>query len=285
MKHNKILFLLSLLTLLLSSCNDMWEEKTNSEWEPKYAWEVARIAQGVLYNAYSAIENRPDSYGSNFLDAATDNALTSQYSSSVYALTSGKLSSTNNPIGLWNKVYTQFQYINLFLENGLTDATKYNMVDPDMDASYKTRLKGEAFFLRAYWGFRMLQMYGGKVKTGEALGYPLALHFMSEEDAMDYSQIKRNTYQECAEQIMLDCDTAAELLPASYAGNDPVLGATEIGRATKIAAMALKSIVALYAASPAYQSDDVISLTGMGQFSVLDEEKYKILKFFKIEKL
>lgn len=273
---NKIrnIFLLC-LAAFSTSCSDALEEKTNNEWDEKYVWSIGRVAQGVLYNAYNAIEKRPDSYDSNFLDAATDNALTSNYSSSVYKLATGQLSVTNNPLGQWNNIYKQFQYINLFLENGLTENTKYDLVDPEKDAKYKKRLEGEAYFLRAYWGFRMLQIYGGKTDDGQALGYPLALHFMSEEDAMDFNSIKRDTYQDCADQIMDDCDKAASLLPASYSGDDPVLGKSEIGRPTSVAAKALKSRVALYAASPAYQTDYVTRINGMGDFSVIDEDEYQ----------
>lgn len=272
--YNKLLLLIG-VGAIFSSCSDMLGEKTNSQWETKYAWSVPKIAQGVLYNAYNAIEKRPDSYGSNFLDAATDNALTSNYSSAVYSLATGQMSATNNPLGIWSSVYQQFQYINLFLENGLTDETQYNLVDPDMDAKYKKRLEGEAYYLRAYWGFRMLQIYGGKTKDGEALGYPLVAHFMTEEEAMDLNSIKRDSYEDCALQIMEDCDKAAGLLPYSYGGDDPVLGKSEIGRATRLAALALKSKVALYAASPAYQPDAIVKLNGMADYTVVDETAYK----------
>ena len=81
MKKVRLIYILPLLLGTLSSCSDVWDEKTNNEWEPKYIWTVSEVAQGVLNNAYRAIPNRPDNYGNNFLDAATDNALTSLYSS------------------------------------------------------------------------------------------------------------------------------------------------------------------------------------------------------------
>ncbi len=269
MKTNKYIVLL--MSLGVISCAKTWDEKSDNRWDPKYTWEVAEIAEGVLYNAYTAMPTRPDSYGSNFLDAATDNALTNSYDSSVYKLSMGLLSTTNNPIGMWASAFQQFQYINLFLENGLTDKTLYNKVDPEQDAKYKTRLKGEAYFLRAYWGFRLLQLYGGKTADGQALGYPLKMHFLTEEEASDYANMTRDSYEACAQQIMDDCDVAMGLLPLSYTGSDPVLGSTEIGRATQMAAAALKSRVALYAASPAYQPDAVVRLDGMGDYTVLDE--------------
>lgn len=276
MKKVRLIYILPLIFGTVSSCSDLWDEKTNNEWEPKYIWSVSEIAQGVLNNAYSAIPKRPDSYGNNFLDAATDNALTSQYGSSVYKLAMGKYSATDNPLGIWSSCYQQFQYINSFLENGLGDGTKYDKIDVDKDAAYKKRLKGEAYFLRAFWGFRMLQQYGGKTEDGRALGYPLALHFITEEEAANMvSSLERDTYQKCAEQIMADCDVAIECLPTQYSGDDPVLGATEIGRATQLAAAALKSRTALYAASPAFQPNAVTQINGMGNFTIKNVTAYK----------
>ena len=146
MKKVRLIYIFPLLLGTLSSCSDVWDEKTNNEWESKYIWTVSEVAQGVLNNAYRAIPNRPDNYGNNFLDAATDNALTSLYSSSVYKLAMGKYSATDNPLGIWSSCYQQFQYINSFLENGLGDGTKYDKIDADKDAAYKKRLKGEAYF-------------------------------------------------------------------------------------------------------------------------------------------
>lgn len=275
MKKVRLIYVLPLLLGILNSCSDVWDEKANNEWQPKYIWTVSEIAQGVLNNAYTAIPKRPDNYGNNFLDAATDNALTSQYSSSVYKLAMGNYSATNNPLGIWSSCYQQFQYINSFLENGLSDETKYDKVNVDKDAAYKKRLKGEAHFLRAFWGFKMLQQYGGKTEDGRALGYPLALHFITEEEAANLTLFERDTYQKCAEQIMADCDVAIECLPEQYSGDDPVLGATEVGRATQLAAAALKSRAALYAASPAFQPDAVTKINEMGDFTVKDVAAYE----------
>lgn len=274
MKRNIILVFCPLL-LLISSCEKIWEEKPNNEWDEKYIWTSPDIAEGVLYNAYYAIPNRPDSYGSNFLDAATDNAVTSSYGSSVFNLVNGNYSVMYNPIDIWETCYKQFQYINLFIEKGLDDHLKYDRVDEEQDAAFKKRLKGEAYFLRAFWGFQLLKMYGGKSAQGQALGYPIVVDFVTQEDASNLSSFTRNTYEECVDQILSDCEVAMDCLPDSYTGEDIVNGATEIGRATRIAAFALKSSVSLYAASPAYQSDDCVKILGMGQFEVLDEEQYQ----------
>lgn len=275
MRINNLKYLLPIAALMFTSCESLFDEKPNNEWGDEYAWNVASFAEGVLYNAYSAMPSRPDSYDNNFLDAATDNALTNVYSSNVYKLSMGGMSLSNNPIGNWSECYKQLQYINSFLENGLTEATVYKKEDPVMNEMYKQRLKGEAYFLRAYWGFKLLQMYGGKTNEGQALGYPQFMHFVSKEEAADYENITRGTYEECATQIMSDCDLAYEFLPANYTGDDVIFGKNQLGHATQSAALALKSTVALYAASPAYQDNSITEIQEMGKFLVKDSELYK----------
>lgn len=275
-KYMKIakIFSVAAVSVSLVSCEGMWKEKPTNDWDQKYIWSVAEMAQGVLYNAYEAMPAVPDSYGSNFLDVATDNALTNNYNSTAYNLAMGKLSTTNNPIADWADCYKSLQYVNLFLENGLTENTLYDRVDPVQDEAYKKRLYGEAHFLRAYWGFRLLQQYGGKVAGGSVLGYPKYIYFVTEDEAADLDAIERATYEDCVQQIMSDCDAAIENLPSSYSGSDPVLGDVNIGRATALVAAALKSRVALYAASPAYRPDNVVRINGMGDFTVTDEAAY-----------
>ena len=51
MKKVRLIYIFPLLLGTLSSCSDVWDEKTNNEWEPKYIWTVSEVAQGVLNNA------------------------------------------------------------------------------------------------------------------------------------------------------------------------------------------------------------------------------------------
>lgn len=59
------------------------------------------------------------------------------------------------------------------------------------------------------------------------------------------------------------------LLPLTYSGGDAILGDISFGRASGLAAAALKARVLLYAASPAYQSDRVVKLNGMGDYTII----------------
>lgn len=152
---------------LFCACDDTLDTKVTWQIGDSDTWRVPELAQGVLYKAYNGIANRPDCFEDNFLDCATDNAVTNLRSSSVYKLNMGGMTAFNNPIGNWSNAYNMLNYVNSFLENGLTDQVQYNRTDPEVDKQIKLRLEGESYFLRAWWHFELLKMYGGKAKNGK----------------------------------------------------------------------------------------------------------------------
>jgi hypothetical protein len=269
------IFYTIIFSAVFISCEEMsLEPNVESTFGDEYTWSFPNYAEGVLMNAYAAIPERFNSYGGHFLDVATDNAATNHFGSGMYTAAGGGINPLSNPIGDWSGPYNQFRYIHLFLENGLGDNVTYNITDETADSLHRARLKGEAYFLRAWWGFQLLQHFGGKTDEGEALGYPIITGIKPEEE-MGKANDARNTYEECVQQIVADIDTAVYYLPVQYAGNNSITGITGLGRADDQVAQALKSRVLLYAASPAYQDDDITRITGMGSFNVVDPGAYE----------
>jgi len=270
MKIIKYTVTIFFIGVIVISCEDQLETKLVNQYGDDFAWGRPNKAEGILYNAYTNIGGHIDMYGNDFLDAATDNALTIAYGSDVNILGAGGISSSSFPIDIWKTAYKQFQYINLFLEKGLGDNIIYydnsgtgtEQEDSIIDQRFRRRLKGEAFFLRAWWGMELLRLYGGKTMDGTVLGYPIIDHAVSNVDKDEMLTLARDNFEECVLQIIKDCDSAIALLPNTYTGNDIITGNSGIGRASGKAAYALRSRVATYAASPAYQpagiSDDSI---------------------------
>ena len=113
---------------------------------------------------------------------------------------------------------------------------------PNVDQTYINQVKGEATFLRAFNYFEMFKRYGG---------VPIVNKRFKLTD--DYF-LPRSSVEEVVNFIVSDCDLAASLLPDLYPAN-------MTGRATKGAALALKSKTLLYAASPLFNTaSPVISL-------------------------
>ena len=75
-------------------------------------------------------------------------------------------------------------------------------------------------------------------------GVPLITKAYHLDDTDKVMDIKRNSYEECVDSIVKWFDDAAELLPVKYDSD------LDFGRVTKVAALAMKSRMLLYAASP-----------------------------------
>jgi hypothetical protein len=257
MKLIRYILFCGIVLVGLSACDDSLDAEIDNSYGEEYTWVNPIKAEGVLLNAYDNMSGQVDHYSSNFLDAATDNAVTNNYSSSTYSLATGSLSASSNPLGIWDDCYDQIAYVNMFLTYGLSDDITYIMSSEENDSLYRCRLKGEAYFLRAFWSMKLLRLYGGVADDGEALGYPIVTEYIDSDDDNVTEEVARDTYEACVLQIMQDCDTAIYYLPEEYGGSpSAVYGTSEFeGRATSKAAYALKSRAAVYAASPAYQPD------------------------------
>ncbi len=108
---------------------------------------------------------------------------------------------------------------------------------PFPDSDTKNRMIGEVYFLRAFFFHDIIKRYGGMPNLNDKIIYP-----------NDNMNLPRDSYKDCVGAVLADLEKAIPLLPLSVADN-------EIGRATKGAAMALKSRVLLYAASPLWDGE------------------------------
>lgn len=115
------------------------------------------------------------------------------------------------------------QYQNINLCNQVID----NIPAINMDATLKARYIGEAKFVRAYSYFRLERAFGN---------IPLVLTLPKTADEINPTQ---STPTQVWAAIEDDLDSAAAVLPQSYA-------ATDVGRATLGAALALHTKVCLY---------------------------------------
>ena len=101
-----------------------------------------------------------------------------------------------------------------------------NIVKVNMPEGSKNQIIGEALFLRSYYYFLLTQVFGD---------VPLYLKVTPP----DQLKIKKISKTDIYKQISSDCDKAANLLPLSH-------NASNTGRATKGAALALAAKVSLY---------------------------------------
>ena len=261
MKKIKIHQLFSYLAIqlfLLSSCDSFLDPVRDGSLTEDEIFRNSWAFTGPLNAAYDAVAAQFNLS----MDAMTDNSVIRAYSGDYYLCGMGALNPNLNPLNNWNNAYQQIRRINQFLEkmvlNDDPDAIYptpvlwyYNPIENNLREFY--RLIGEAHFLRALYLSDLLKNFGGVTTTGEVLGVPLVGYRIVQ--ANDDLNIPRASYGDCVQAIVNDCDTAIKYLPVQYTGADAVTGQRMNGRASGIAAQALKARVLLYAASPAFNKD------------------------------
>jgi len=242
---------------LLAGCAEFLEPTLDGSLTEEEVFTNAAYFNGLLGEVQNTLPNLHD----YMMDCATDNAVTNNYNHNYLKMATGGLRPNFNPLNDWVSNFRQIRRINIFLSKMVLDYSKPWLTpvrfvrlgtpsDSLDNINTFFRLKGEAFFFRAYFQADQLKKFGGEAVNGEYLGFPIVTTVLKVgEDELD---LPRNTYQECVGQILADCDSALKYLPVEYKGGNPVLGATMNGRANGIAAMALKARVLLFAASPAF---------------------------------
>lgn len=228
--------------VVLSSC-EFLDPKPIEDETSEDLWSHATYGQGLLTTAYTNLQAE---YPIE-MEYYTDNAVPSRPGTNDLAL--GSWTVENNPIGNWNNAYYNLKYINLFLENG--EDLVYSVSDAYQDSVYRIHRLAEAQFLRAWYHWELLRDYAGNTAgSNVTMGIPIVTTSLELEDNLD---LPRDTYEDCVQQIVSDCDAAFAVLPLMYKnGADIYDGLRNRGRASGLGALTLKARVYLFAASPAY---------------------------------
>lgn len=151
------------------------------------------------------------------------------YSSQVYN-TASITPDNNGDGGRWTYRWKAIRSINTLLER-IDDV-------PDANTEYKRQARGQALFIRGLCYFEMFKRYGG---------VPIVDKSFSMDDPASM-KVERATLEETVNFIVKDAEQAATLLPDTWPSH-------LTGKATKGAALMLKSRTLLYAASPLSNTD------------------------------
>ena len=164
------------------------------------------------------------------IDAMTDNSFM-KHDRRTFAFTRGQMTaeSTGNEdatFDQWQHSYSYIRRSNLFFTNTVESQVTSEILD---------RLTGEIHFITAYSYYELLRHYGG---------VPIIEDVLTLDDEFN---TPRSSYDETVDYIVTNLNMAIALLePHGYSD----------GRASSAAAMALKSRVLLYAASPLNNSSN-----------------------------
>ncbi len=236
---NKFIKIYALLLLMVvAGCKkDFLETEPSTEFSETAVWNDPALAETFLNQIYFRLDE-PLTVGrmkSNLVDEThyRGNAPSLNFNRSV--ITQDDIPGWGNASRYrsWGDLYKSIRYCNIFFNKIDEVPSSTALVD---GKTIKDRMTGEAHFLRAYLYFNLSSVYGG---------VPLITDVY---DLDDEFTLERSSYAETVDLIVKDLDTAASLLPVTNSGN-------ALGRATKGAALALKSRVLLYAASDLYNTN------------------------------
>ncbi|UZR98415.1 RagB/SusD family nutrient uptake outer membrane protein [Chondrinema litorale] len=235
--QNRFLWILCVCSLVFASaCEDFLEKPESSDVTKEEIFSDQINAEKFLWETYNTCVPRGfpyqwDRYNgmyASMLAAACDEA----------DVTASWTGSNNHNVGNVTPGYTGeddfgvhykgIRNASIFLEN-------IDMVT-DMSTAEINQEKAEAMVLRAIRYHELMKRYGG---------IPLVTTALSVNDEI---KIPRNTYEECVDFIVNQCDSALAFLPDFYSSN-------YTGRVTKGVALALKARTLLYAASPLHNTD------------------------------
>ena len=238
-----VLCILLLSLHVTSSCSDFLDREYDSFNTKEMTFSSYDKTSRYLTNIYSLLPDGLNRFGSGAMfDAATDDGEHAVDDSNIQKFNTGAWNASDNPDDVWNRYWQGIRLSCEFIANA--DNVNMDKVknDPASQTEYENRLKdiriwkAEAMFLRAFFHFELLKRYG-----------PIPYITSTLSIYEDYSHIARPSMDETVAAIVKDCDAAAEVLELTPWRNE-----TALGHATKGAALALKSRLLLYAASPLY---------------------------------
>lgn len=228
----------------LCSCNDFLDREEDSFIDKTATFDSYNRTKQYLTYAYSLLPEGLNRFsGDALLGAATDDACFAIESSNIQQFNNGSWNALSNPDNVWDRYFAGIAKCCTLLENSNHVNLDISRLDPAKRVEYENNLKdirmwrAEAYFLRAYFNFELLKRYG-----------PIPIIKSTLDINKDYSDTPRPTMKEVVEFIANDCDMAADSLELTPWRNMN----DAFGRATKGAALALKSRLLLYAASPLY---------------------------------
>jgi hypothetical protein len=262
MKFSKLHILVLVISgLALANCKDMLEPENDYHITYDRALVDPAVSEGFLMNAYIKMPT----LGWTFNEVATDDAVTNIKTNSYLQMAVGMWSAINNQGNIWTSGNEAILYLNSFLTQ--IDLVTWSWNNPNINAMFKARLRGEAYALRAYFRYQMLVRHGGKSASGQLLGVQLFNEVMENGDNFN---VPRAPFKTCIDSIYADFNRAMTYLPLDYlnltsatqipepwtnvilADYNKVWGQVTNQRISKRIILGLKSKVAILAASAAF---------------------------------
>ena len=244
----KYLYIIAAM-LTLSACDSYFDIDFQDQANLEEIFSKKNTTERYLAHLYSYLPHDEDTHkGTGYVIPRSDEGLFGFLGYGPFnKLRSGDYSTAASgdvvEYNVWKRMYVGIRPCTIFMD--------YVHLDQEDSEEVKAAMLAEARFLRAFYYFCLFRQYGPVIIWGDQL---------APEDA-NGAELDRNTVDENVNFIVSELDRAYADLPFEI----KEIGANDswTGRATKGAALALKSRVLTYAASPLYNGQDGGRLTGI----------------------
>jgi hypothetical protein len=246
MRIQRSFILLTLTCLLLGSCKKFLDVVPDNVATVDYAFRQRTTAEQYLFTCYSYMPKHGDVSTNPAFMAGDELWFFYPYAISGFTLNvssweiaRGNQSVTSPLVSYWtgsngaSDLYQGIRDCNIFLEN-------INRV-PVMDQYEKDQWSAEVIFLKAYYHWWLLRLYGP---------IPLVDKNLPITASQEETQVERIPVDSCINYVVHTIDSAITNLPERINNQ-----ATQMGRITKAIAMAVKAQVLVTAASPLFNGN------------------------------
>ena len=271
MKFNKTLALIVTATVVsFSACNDNYESLPVDQYTYDYLFSTTdsagNKALGLLSSIYDVMQNGHNRVGGDYLDAASDDAISIHMNGNpdVLKLQLGQYTANTRIASdmQWSTYYSAIRKANILI-GGIDrvpfKATYVNALGQTNHLGIS--LKAEARFLRAYFYFELIKRYGGVPLMGDKV-----------YNINDDIELPRNSFEDCIKYITSELDIIQDSL-RSIPMENPGQYAHAV---TKQACMALKSRALLYAASPLFNEKPIENGNILIGYASYDKNRWKL---------
>lgn len=234
MKIKIIVLIFSIV--MINSCEYLnYEEVAVMDEEYVFTERISRFINSI----YSSLPGAFNWIDNGMIASASDEAEHAWNFSEIQNFNIGNWNPYYNPDNAWGRLYAAIRKTDLFLyETENVTFEEYKLGDPpsyEQMVSDLVLYRAEARFLKAFFYFELAKRFGDVIILKRNL------------TLTDNLEIPRDSYDDCVELIIANCDAAIKDLPVTRRSE-------HLGRATKGAAYALKCRTYLYAASPLHNN-------------------------------
>lgn len=277
--------LISVCLIAAPGCESVLDPMANGHYTEENMDEFPSIMSGFVEEAY--ILSVTYSYLSDkyaYLDCTTDIGVLTNENTICRKMANSAIGPNQDAwASIWKNNYQGIYYVNRFLKDDEGYNTHY-LISHDNDMTYRKNLKGDAFAIRAWLEYDLLQKYGARSVNGDLLGFVIMNHYVDQSTA-DPDEYKRAGYDECVAQILQDCDSAMVYLPLANRDwetglNINVEGGQRWGRFDAVSMTALKAMTCLMWASDAFNPSKDMKRWEMAATYAWEAMQYKIEKDF-----